>query len=132
MRRQELKNRATRGASLLKMNDTTYAMRRKVLNVIYEAKGRGYALPRVEVRIVEGLTDACAYAYLDACVIHVGDSWVESKCLTHIVLHEIGHAVFGLLRVEGCPLMDCEGGLYSDDELMWKYFDKYYKKWINK
>ena len=35
------------------MNKNTYALRRKVINLIYEVKNSGVNLPRIEVRIGE-------------------------------------------------------------------------------
>jgi hypothetical protein len=34
-----------------KMNDATYILRRKVINILYEAKDQGIKLPRINVRI---------------------------------------------------------------------------------
>ena len=49
MKTKEIKN--------FKMNDATYKERRKVINILYEARNRGIKLPRVEVRI-ESLQNA--------------------------------------------------------------------------
>ena len=35
------------------MDKKTYALRRKVINLIYEVKNSGVSLPRIEVRIGE-------------------------------------------------------------------------------
>ena len=36
-----------------KMNDNTYSLKRKVIDLIYEAKRGGVNLPRIEVRVGE-------------------------------------------------------------------------------
>ena len=51
-RTRALKNTAARGGKMLKMDDNVYAMRRKVMDELYNIKRRGYRIPRIEVRIV--------------------------------------------------------------------------------
>ena len=57
----------------LKMNDDTYALRRKVMDVIYSAKSLIKDLPRVEVRITDKPTksDHSGIAYLNQRVIFI-------------------------------------------------------------
>lgn len=117
-----------------KMNDHTYALRRKVMDVIYEAKKKGYEIPRIEVRIVEGAKGACAYAYLGKNIVHVDERYIADKysyMFTQIILHELGHAVFGLKRVVDCRLMDCKKlwKFNTSVEEAWEIFEGYYKKW---
>lgn len=128
-RTQQYKNKAAYGSELLTMNGDTYAMRRKVMDVIYEAKNRGYKLPRVEVRIVTSSPCVEAYAYRGMLVVHVCESTMQQHKFTQVILHELGHAIFGLGRIEGCPLMDCQGILTKDTEHAWKLFDGYYRTW---
>ncbi len=114
------------------MNNQTYALRRKVMSFVYEAKRKGFDLPRVEIRIVNGTEGACAYAYRGKCIVHVDEKYVSEKyswMLTRLILHELGHAIFGLGRVIGCRLMDCYMNwdkTFQDAEA-WELFGKYYK-----
>ena len=127
---KRLKNKTADGATMLKMNDEVYALRRQIINVLYECKKRGYSLPRVEVRVNKGHKSSTAYAYRGSNVIHFDKVWIN-KDVTVRTLHELGHAVFGLSRVKGCLLMDCyDHSRYQvDPEESWKIFDKYYKAW---
>lgn len=132
MRTQELKNRTRQGFNLNKMNNDTYALRRKVINIIYEAKNRGFKLPRIEVRIVnsDNENDVCGYAYLNKNIIHINEKWCQynEEALTHIVLHEIVHAVTGFEHDRLCYLM--QPSLPSSKPLLsqsWLRFAHYIK-----
>jgi len=127
-----LKNKTAYGGKMLKMDDNVYALRRKVMNVLYDIKRRGYAIPRVEVRVVDGSTDACAYAYLGQDIVHFNKTYMERKNFTQIVLHEVVHASFGVGEVIGCNLMHCSEFWNNNVSLTeaWKLFDKYYQESI--
>ena len=127
-----IKNTTARNAKMLKMDDEIYQLRRKVINVLYEVKKRGYNIPRVEVRVVSEDTEACAYAYLGKNVIHFNKSYMNRDNFTQIVLHEVVHASFGVGEVIGCPLMHCSRFWVNNinEENAWKLFNKYYKKYI--
>ncbi len=132
MRNRALKNRTAFGSKLKDMNDNTYALRRKVMTVIYKAKNKGFDLPRVEVRVVKDTKGACAYAYRGKCIVHVDEKYLSPKydwMLTRLILHELGHAIFGLSRVIGCRLMDCKMRWDEsfEDKEAWELFAKYYK-----
>lgn len=97
---------------MLKMNDETYALRRRVMNCIYDAKAElrrfGMQLPRVEVRIVEGGDEfVCGYAYMSSNVVHIVKKFAEANdnMLYHLVLHELLHAVKGVEHDDKCYLM---------------------------
>jgi hypothetical protein len=127
----KLKNKASYGGELLDMDNNVYLLRKKVMNVIYEAKNKGFVLPRVEVRIVSSNTDACAYAYLGKNIIHVNKTYTERKydhLFTQIILHEMVHAIFGINEVVGCKLMHCTKFWENkvDIDLAWGLFEKYY------
>lgn len=126
-----LKNTTSYGGKLLKMNEDVYSMRRKVIDVIYEVKSKGFSIPRVEVRIVSKGTQACAYAYLGCNIVHFSEKYINDSLFTQAVLHEVVHAVFGVGEVEGCKLMHCSefwNNKPTIDEA-WTLFDKYYKQW---
>ena len=120
----------------MKMDADVYKLRRKVINVLYDLKRDGFDLPRIEVRIVKDCKDAMAYAYIGKNIIHVDMYWLlKFKDTKLLVMHEIGHAVFGLGRIEGCTLMDCnrDWEWHSDtSEENIEIFRKYYNNYKNK
>ena len=108
MNTKQLKNRPAFGHSLKDMNNGTYALRKQVINIIREANDKGFNLPRIEVRIVSGGENInCGYAYLSKNIIHIHDKYITSDkaFLTHLVLHEIVHAVTGFKHDDKCNLM---------------------------
>jgi hypothetical protein len=106
---RQLKNKAADGFAVNKMSEATYALRRKVIDIIYEVKNKGFVLPRVEVRVVSPTaeTESCGYAYMERNIIHISEAWINgsSAALTHIVLHELLHAVLGIEHDDNCYLM---------------------------
>lgn len=133
---KQLKNKAIKGARVRKMDDSTYALRRRVIDIIYEAKNElranGVQLPRIEVRIVD--TDpsvtACGYAYLGANVVHIATKWATHGTdaeLYHIVLHEIVHAVTGFGHDENCYLMHPNLRSNPSPKVSMAAFIKYFK-----
>jgi predicted SprT family Zn-dependent metalloprotease len=125
-----LKNTTTRNAKMLKMDDNIYQLRRKVMDVLYEIKNRGYNIPRVEVRVVSEDTEACAYAYLGKNIIHFNKKYMGVSNFTQVVLHEVVHASFGVGEVVGCRLMHCTEFWKNNvgNTEAWSLFDKYYKE----
>jgi len=111
---KKYKNQTIKGAKLRRMNDETYTLRRKAIEIIYELKAElrsiDKTLPRVEVRIVdtEPSVTACAYAYLGQNIVHIATKWAKHGTAAefyHIVLHEIVHAVTGFRHDNNCYLM---------------------------
>ena len=128
--RTQLKNKTQNGSKLNKMNDNTYAMRRKVMDVIYLAKRKGYDLPRIEVRIVNGgKEEVCGYAYLSKNIVHIKQEYINihPAQFIHLVLHEIVHAVTGFRHDDNCPLMNpCVPTIAEAREYKcWEAFAKY-------
>lgn len=102
-----MKNRTSYNFKKMKMDDKTYALRRKVINVIYELKNH-VKLPRIEVRIVEnGDENICGYAYLGANIVHINKKYCNLKKdeLFHLIAHEVVHAVTGFRHDNDCYLM---------------------------
>ena len=109
-------------------SNPTYKERRKVINILYEARNRGIKLPRVEVRI--GEPTKCA-----PNVLGVGGGlkiWITDKAidrgyqyLLHVVLHELCHSVFNLPHNEKCKLMSSKLSTPCEVEEAWKIFRKY-------
>jgi hypothetical protein len=96
----------------LEMNDDTYALRRKVIDLVYEANGLlATRLPRVVVRITED-TIKCEN-WLGRARLGKNILWIPRNIITqmkddelrHIVFHEIIHAVFSEAHDEAVPLM---------------------------
>ena len=80
-----------------KMNDVTYVLRRKVIDILYEARNHGIRLPRINVRIGNPTKG-------NENVLGVGgrlNIWITEKAidrgynyLLHVTLHELCHAVY--------------------------------------
>lgn len=90
------------------MNDKTYALRRKVMNIIYDFK-KVVDMNRVNVRIIEENSGCQKHVvgvaqkniiYIPASTINRGDLY-----LRNVVYHELGHAMFNLRHDENCKLM---------------------------
>jgi hypothetical protein len=84
------------------MNLKTYDLRRKVMALIYEAKGLYPALPRIEVRVTENDKKILGVGLRGKRVIWITEDFVASRST---VFHEILHAVFDQSHVSSCPLM---------------------------
>jgi hypothetical protein len=112
----------------LKMNDDVYKLRRKVMDIIYDAKDL-YDLPRIDVRITSKMKDnALGVATLKDNILWIQEDTIhldKSKYdLRTIVYHEILHAVFGVPHIQGDRLM----GKYHIP-LSRKEADNLFKKW---
>ena len=120
MKTKEIKN--------FKMNDETYKLRRRVINILYEARDRSIILPRVNVRIGES-----AHEYKNVLGVGGGHNiWITKKAidrgyqyLLHVVLHELCHSVFNLPHNEKCKLMSSKLSAPCEVEEAWKIFRKY-------
>ena len=110
------------------MNDLTYVLRRKVIDILYEAKRQRIDLPRINVRIG---TPAKGHEN----VLGVGgrlNIWITEKAISrghnyllHVTLHELCHAVFNLDHDEKCKLMASTIGTPCDAREAWAIFKKY-------
>jgi len=137
--------RRTRGAyghEPMRMNDDVYALRRKVIDIIYEANRRlherGLArLPRQEVRIVDGgKTNILGYAWMGRNIVHIPKRTCEhprdSATATHTpllytTLHELLHSVLAVEHTETCPLMSTYHDYAVTDEEAWELFLGYFE-----
>ena len=129
----QLKNRIARNGVNMVSSENRYALRSRVMAVIYDLKKRGFVLPRVEIRILE-TCEACAYAYLGKNIVHFNAKYMTEKyspLFEQIVLHELVHAVFGVGEVVGCKLMHCSKFWVNkpSKDLAWELFNQYYKNW---
>lgn len=97
------------GRTNLEMNDKTYALRRMVMGLVYEAKKLYPEMPRIEVRIVEKVGNVLGTANLNAKTKHISimhDTVTDNyDVLRHVVFHELVHTVFNARHDESCPLM---------------------------
>lgn len=126
------KNKTAFAGTMLKMNEDTYTLRRKIMDFIYYVKRKGYDIQRQEIRVVKGCNGAWAYAYRGCNVMHFDIAcFYDKDFLEVIILHELCHSALGIGRIEGCPLMDCYN-ITADIKTAWKLFDMYYNKFINK
>ena len=103
------KNKSTRYGVNKKMNSDVYKLRRKVIDIIYDAK-KLVNLPRIDVRIYNNHKE-------NKHVLGVGRMkgniiWIDEDTLKmpddeirSVVLHEILHAVLGIDHIDKCPLM---------------------------
>ena len=92
-----------------KMSPETYKLKRAVLDIIYKAK-RMTQLPWIQVKV--GDATAGNDATLGLAKLRANKLWITEKAinygpekLTHVVLHEVLHAVYGKDHDESCPLM---------------------------
>lgn len=129
--RSRYTNKTSYGYKLKTMDNDTYALRRKVMNIIYQIKNSGYDIPRIEVRIVSETTDTqkevCGYAYLSENVVHIAEKYAKADddMLTHLVLHEVVHAVTGFRHDDKCYLMNPYIPMNPNPKRSWKSFSKY-------
>ena len=110
----QLKNKTKKGYKLKKMNDATYQLRRRVINIIYELNNflkakKCERLPRIEVRIIEEHKwdhRVGGYAYIGKQIIHIPERSVHlsNATLLRIVIHEVLHGI-GFEHDNNCHIM---------------------------
>ena len=129
------KNVTTAYGTNLKMNDETYALRRQVIDIIYQAKkvlrSHGMDLPRLDVRIIETRNNnALGVARLKGNIIWIATKTLKSykAHLRDVVYHEIVHTVTGFEHDDNCPLMaPCINLKPLTDDIANELFIKYMK-----
>jgi hypothetical protein len=126
---RQRKRTETKGLANLKMNDRVYALRRKVLAFVYEAKALFPGLPRIEIRVTENDPRILGMATVGECVIWITERMVANR---ETVYHEIIHAVFGVGHDPRCSIMkatyNVDGPEMPKAEAD-KIFLKYARKW---
>lgn len=89
------------------MNKDTYALRRKVMSFIYDAKALDPTLPRITVRITDNNSTTLGVGRMKGNTIWITDKAINCKDyqLRNVVFHEILHATYGVPHSTTCPLM---------------------------
>lgn len=127
------------GHKPMRMNDSVYALRRQVIDIIYEANRRLQAngcprLPRQEVRIVDGgKKNILGYAWMGCNIVHINRQTCEGRrdtsehtTLLYTTLHELLHSVLSIDHTESCPLMSTYHDYSVTDEQAWELFLGYF------
>ena len=112
------------------MNAEVYALRRRVMQFIYEVKKTIPTLPRVEVRIgTSKKKELLGQARLNQRVIWITDKALDMNDdkLRNIVYHELLHAICGTEHDTECPLMEPELNTVLDKNDCLKHFTKHYQ-----
>jgi hypothetical protein len=89
-----------------KMNADTYALRRKVIDCLYELK-TVVDFPRIDVRVTEKDERCLGVAHMKIKAIWITETAISlsHEDLFAIVAHEVLHTAFGVEHDETCPLM---------------------------
>jgi hypothetical protein len=113
-----------------KMNNEVYQLRRKVIDILYQAKDFDIKLPRINVRIGTATEK-------HKNVLGVGgmkNIWITEEAISkgyayllHVVLHELCHSVYNLPHDEKCELMSSKLGKPCNITNAWKIFKNYSK-----
>lgn len=128
--------RTMKGFEQMRMNDQVYALRRKVIEIIYQANDKlrdaGLPkLPRQTVRIVDSKehTYVAGYAWMGQDIVHIMQDTCRKDALLHVVLHELCHSVLAVRHDEECPLMaSCLPHCAVSEDKLWDTFIDYFRK----
>lgn len=125
------KNLKTKYGANLKMNDDVYALRRKVMQFVYEAKVLTLnKMKRVDVRIIENNKEGVAgVARMAARIIWIPESYANNLTgkLRQVVFHELLHAVYNIDHNEKCDLMCANVSAQINEKMQNKIFLSYIK-----
>ena len=92
-----------------RMNDSVYAERRQVIDLIYRVKralrAHGIELPRIDVRITERHDKIAGVARMGDKMVWIPEHTLNTAHLYHTVLHELCHAVWATQHDKQCKLM---------------------------
>lgn len=115
-----------------KMNDKTYALRRQVIELLYEIKSLVPSLPRIDVRICDAKRgeSVLGVGRMNCNFIWITEEAISSPRfdLREVVYHEVLHAVYGVEHDEHCPLM----GAYTKGNMTKAEIQKHFMTWVKK
>tara|TARA_X000001382_G_scaffold127255_1_gene114854 strand:+ start:145 stop:567 length:423 start_codon:yes stop_codon:yes gene_type:complete len=129
------KSKTTKNFNNYKMTPEVYKLKRKVINILYELKDKGFNIPRIDVRI--GQHKDCqvlGVARLNNNIIWITENAIDKKEneFYHTVLHELLHTIYGCEHDNKCHIMSTYQPkiVYSKNKLL-KIFKNYYNKYNN-
>ena len=130
------KSKTTKNFNNYKMTPEVYKLKRKVINILYELKDKGFNIPRIDVRI--GQHKDCqvlGVARLNNNIIWITENAIDKKEneFYHTVLHELLHTIYGCEHDNKCHIMTPYQPkvVFSKNKLL-KIFKNYYNKYNNK
>jgi len=104
------KNTRTAQHTNRKMDSNTYALRCKVMALVYEARDAiGGRMPRIDIRITDSkVAGLMGTARLNDNIIWIPASTIEESTdyLRHVVFHELAHTMWSVGHSEKCKLMN--------------------------
>ena len=119
--------KASKNLKNQKMNPEVYKLRKRVMNLIYEAKELDPTIPRLNVRVTHDHERILGQARLNQNII-----WISERAITAsefdlrtIVFHEVLHAVYGIEHDESCPLMKA-----IHKPMNKRQCEYHFKKWV--
>ena len=129
------KSKTTKNFNNYKMTPEVYKLKRKVINILYELKDKGFNIPRIDVRI--GQHKDCqvlGVARLNNNIIWITEKAIDKKEneFYHTVLHELLHTIYGCEHDNKCHIMTPYQPkvVFSKNKLL-KIFKNYYNKYNN-
>lgn len=127
------KSKTTEIINNFKMDKDVYALRKQVMNLIYEVKNLVPNLPRIDVRI--GEATAKHFGTLGVARLNQNIIWITKDAINKgtdflrmTVLHELVHTVYGFGHDEECPLMESYAKHVLPKKYALKIFMKYHSK----
>ena len=126
------KNTTSKYIENFKMDKDVYALRRQVINILYDVKKMIPNFPRIDVRIGK---DKCGDGTLGTGRPNQNIIWITKDCinrgtdfLMNTVLHELVHTVYGFGHDERCPLMESYAKTTLPKISAFKIFKAYHKR----
>jgi len=101
MRKSKKSRFTTSKLKNLKMDDDVYKLRRKVMDLIYEARTLAPDIPRITVRITEDAGKTLGVARMKGNIIWITKSAIRHPNLRTVVFHEICHGIGGIKHQKG-------------------------------
>ena len=126
------KNTKSKYIDNFKMDKDVYALRRQVINILYEVKKLIPNFPRIDVRVGKS---KCSDGTLGVGRANQNIIWITKECinrgtdfLRNTVLHELVHTVYGFGHDERCPLMESYAKTVLPKNDVLKIFKAYHKR----